>query len=271
VTDQATGTDPSVRTTDVAAGWDTIGGVPNGAYLLAEALRVAAEGFDGAVPLTVTGHYLRPGAVGPAEVTTEVVRRGQRTSTAAIRLEQAGKERVRALVTFGDPAVHTGVVAFAPSAPVVPPPDECVAPSHAMALALHASMVQRFEYRVAPPARWLGGTAERAGLDAWIRLADGQDADLYALVLFADAFPAAVLEVADGMAPTIELTVHLRRQPAPGWIQARTGSRMLAGGLVEQDVELWDSRGDLVAMSRQLMTFTELDLGTAPRRSATPA
>lgn len=247
------------RQVEVESGWDTVGGVPNGAYLITLALRAAEESLPGSVPLTVTGHFLRPGAHGPAGVTVEVVKQGRSTSTVTAVLEQKGKERLRLLATFGAPELLEGPTIFAPHPPEIPRPDQCVVPPRAAAAALGATLADRYEYRLVPPSRWLGAEAGEPNLDAWIRFADGRDVDLVALVLFADAFPGAVLEAVDGMAPTLELTVHLRHQPTAGWIQVRTSCRMLAGGLAEQDVELWDSRGQLVAMSRQLMAHVAPD------------
>lgn len=51
---------------------------------------------------------------------------------------------------------------------------------------------------------------------------------------------------------TLELTVHLRDHPAPGWLACRNATRHVIDGLYEEDVEIWDSRGALVAQSRQL-------------------
>ena len=53
-----------------------------------------------------------------------------------------------------------------------------------------------------------------------------------ALVLFADAFPPAVHAVVArvGWVPTLELTVHVRRRPAAGWVQARLECDDVAGG-----------------------------------------
>ncbi|MGH3249642.1 MAG: thioesterase family protein, partial [Trebonia sp.] len=51
---------------------------------------------------------------------------------------------------------------------------------------------------------------------------------------------------------TVELTVHLRARPAPGWLAFRTLTRYLADSYLEEDAEIWDSAGCLVAQSRQL-------------------
>ena len=55
-----------------------------------------------------------------------------------------------------------------------------------------------------------------------------------------------------GWVPTVELTVHVRCRPAPGPLRVSITTRNLAGGFLEEDAEVWDSAGRLVAQSRQL-------------------
>jgi acyl-CoA thioesterase len=52
--------------------------------------------------------------------------------------------------------------------------------------------------------------------------------------------------------PTVELTVHIRATPAPGPIRCAFRSRFIHDGLVDEEGEMWDSTGKLVAQSRQL-------------------
>ncbi|MFD0852539.1 thioesterase family protein, partial [Actinomadura adrarensis] len=47
-------------------------------------------------------------------------------------------------------------------------------------------------------------------------------------------------------------TAHVRCRPASGWLACRVGTRYITGGMCEEDMEIWDSAGHLVAQSRQL-------------------
>jgi len=55
-----------------------------------------------------------------------------------------------------------------------------------------------------------------------------------------------------GWVPTIELSVHARRHPGPGWIKGAFTVADLAGDLFIEDGILWDENDQLVARSRQL-------------------
>ena len=74
------------------------------------------------------------------------------------------------------------------------------------------------------------------------------------LPLFADAFPPALHSRIGrvGWVPTIELTVHVRRRPAAGWLLARLECDDVDGGRMIESGTLWDATGAVVARSRQL-------------------
>jgi acyl-CoA thioesterase len=243
---------------DVRPGWNSLGGSVNGGYLMALAVGAAAGELGDAEPVTATAHFIRPGTVGPAQIAVETVKRGRVKSTVAARLTQDGGERLRLLATLADPGAISGPVGFSVTPPAIPAPDECLPPPPMIRAA--AEIAERFDYRITPETRWIRGTlGDTARLDGWIRFADGREPDIAALPLLVDAFPPAVLEVVQMAAtPTLELTVHVRQRPAPGWIQARLTTRALVNGLLEEDVELWDATGALVAMSRQLALFQPL-------------
>jgi hypothetical protein len=91
-------------------------------------------------------------------------------------------------------------------------------------------------------------------------MADGREPDPLSLLLAVDALPPVTFDLGiAGWAPTLELSAHVRARPAPGWLRVRVSTRNLAGGLLEEDAEVWDSTDRLVAQSRQL--------ARVPRRS----
>jgi hypothetical protein len=88
----------------------------------------------------------------------------------------------------------------------------------------------------------------------WFRLLHEEPVDTLGLLLAVDAFPPTAFNARLPVAwtPTVELTVHLRARPAPGWLRASFSTRFVSAGFLEEDGEVWDSTGRLVAQSRQL-------------------
>jgi acyl-CoA thioesterase len=240
----------------VSERWD-IGVVPNGGYVLCLALAALRESVGRPHPLSVTAHYLSPPTHGEVEVEVEVIKEGRTLSTASARLVQGGRTRLAALATFGDLRAQVGPTLVAAVPPHLPDPDRCGWPAErpvALGFATHPAIVDRVDFRPSPAsAANLERRGGAASLEGWIRLRDGRPVDVDCLPLLVDAAPPAVFGAMEtGWVPTLELTVHLRGVPAPGWLKASIRTRALVDGLLEEDCELWDEDDRLVAMSRQL-------------------
>jgi acyl-CoA thioesterase len=243
-------------TAGISHRWDTVG-PPNGGFLLALAARGLAEAVPFPDPITVTGHFFRPARHTPVELHVEHIRAGRTHASAMVRLDQDGKEILRALGTFSDLAAGGRGDRSDARPPSLPPPEECLPVRE---LQPHQwddlpggmpELYRAIDVRLARPERREAG--EIARLEGWMRFVDGRDPDVAALPLLADAFPPAVLDIAESVwVPTVELTVHVRGRPAPGWIAASFRTRFLRDGYFEEDGELWDSTGRLVALSRQM-------------------
>ena len=237
---------------NVSPAWN-IGTIPNGGYLMAIALAAVGSEVPHPDPLTATCHYLGRVTAGiEVTVEVEVLRTGRTLSTACARLIQDGRERLRMLASYGDLAASEGPTLVTATAPAMPPPDDCVRNEVGYST---LEIQNRFDARLEPSVAGgaMGQPVGRAEVGGWIRFADGRQPDLRSLALFADAFPPTVLNLeAFGWVPTIELTFHFRARPAPGWLRAWFKSRFLVESHVEEDGEIWDSEGNLVALSRQL-------------------
>jgi acyl-CoA thioesterase len=229
--------------------WDGIGGAANGGYLLATCTRALAMIMPFPDPIVLSGFFLRPGTAGPAAIRTSLVRGGKTTAFGEAVLAQDGKEVVRLTAAFAALG-RDGPVFVEGTPPDLPPPQDCVGVP--VGRFGRATITERIEFRSAELPGWFRGRPTgRPSSEFWMRFTDGRDADLLALPLLADSTSPSVLELGATSA-TIQLTVHLRAHPAPGWLACRAMTRFVAGGYHEEDFEIWDSAGTLAAQSRQL-------------------
>ena len=239
-------------TATMTSRWNGTAGAVNGGYMLATSIRALALGMPFPDPIVVSGFFLRPGSAGPATVRAAVIRSGRTTAFGESELSQDGKEVVRATAAFaklGDTG-QDGPAFLDGTPPALPPPAECVGvPVASFGL---ASIAERIEFRSAELPGWFRGQPSgRPASEFWTRFADGREADLLSLLLLVDSTAPSVLELGAG-STTIQLTVHLRAHPAPGWLACRATTRFVSNGYHEEDFEVWDSAGTLVAQSRQL-------------------
>jgi len=200
----------------------------------------------------VTTHYLRPGAVGPAEIETEPIRSGRTIGTVRGRLSQRGRTKLESMASFTDLDIGNHVVDVARPPVDVPTPDDC--PSRLeLPQGVDLPIMDRVDVRIHPDH---AGPATRSvpEISGWIRFADERPVDAASLTLFADAFPPSLFALVGriGWVPTIELTVQVRRRPVEGWIRAHFETTDVSKQRFIEDGWLWDESGELVAMSRQV-------------------
>ena len=240
----------------IDAGWD-IGGKANGGYLLAIAARALLGATRRPDPVTVTGHFLSPGPPGAVRVATQVLKQGRRFATAAGTLLAGDRPLLAVLGTCGDLAETAGPELVDGAPPDLPPPGDCVAhrPGRATAASPPAFM-DRVDLRLHPEDASFAtkGPSGQALVRGWFRFPDDEPVDTVGLLCAVDAFPPTVFNAGlpVGWVPTVELTVHVRARPVPGWLRCRFSTRFVTSGFLEEDGEVWDATGRLVAQSRQL-------------------
>ena len=242
--------------TQFAENWDIMGNT-NGGYMLAIASRAASEATGRRHPVTITGHYTRPGHTGPASARTEVVRSGRRFSVVRTSLFQDDAVVLDTLGTFIEPGGESPGVILSDAEPAdLPPPEECVLAVPGGDAPLPPPSVGQVEMRLDPRMTELfqGNPLGEPVVLGWIRLKDDEPLDAHALIMATDAFPPTTFNAGlpVGWTPTLELTVHIRFPEASGWIRCEFRSRFISGGFIEEDGLFWDEENRLVAQSRQL-------------------
>ena len=260
------GGDPTQRHGMFHEDW-MIGNAVNGGLVMSTALRALGEHLvadptettEHVDPVVLSAYFMTASQPGPFTVTTEVMRCGRKLSTGQMTIHQTGDdgrpvERMRAIGSFGN--LTDLDVQRQASPPTMPPPEQCVSAEQAPPDFLaNAKFLERLDLRLDPTtAGWaLGKPSMRGVMRGWLRLRDGREPDTTMLMMALDALPPVAFDLGlSGWTPTLELTVHVRARPAPGWLRIGLTTRNVAGGLLEEDAEVWDSGGRLVAQSRQL-------------------
>lgn len=232
-------------------GWN-IGTIPNGGYVTAILGASAVRVTPHPELLNISTYFVKAAAPGPVEVEVEVVRVGRRTSCAAVRLLQEGSERARALVLTADLEAFDGPDLHLAGPPTLPAPEDCVRISPDLPMV--PAIMRQVEMRLDPAtAHFVRGESGPPRLTGWLRFADGRDADVASLPLFADVLTPTTFNPFgfSRWVPTLELTVQVRARPAAGWLRIEMTTRHITAGHLEEDGTLWDERGTLVAVSRQ--------------------
>jgi acyl-CoA thioesterase len=236
-------------------GWD-IAGNTNGGVLLAMAGRAMLDATGRTDPVSVTAHFLSPGRPGSVTIDVEVVKQGKTFGTASATMCDAdGRPVIRTLGTFGNLDSASGPDHMLGAAPELPHPDECARRDPAGGFPL--PFVDHVDMRLHPDDATFETTGVGSGepvIRGWFRFPDDEPIDTVGLLLAVDAFPPTIfnLHLPVAWTPTVELTAHVRARPVPGWLRCVFRTRFVTGGFLEEDGEVWDASGRLVAQSRQL-------------------
>jgi len=241
--------------------WDTrltdawsIGKVPNGGYSSAAIVRALLERTQRPDPVSLTTHFYRP-TIADHDATIETIehRSGRTFANASALMTQDGKERTRLTGVLGDLTSSTDDDLLVAPVPSIPPPEDC--PKREPGVQdLVMPLMEVLDVRLDPGQATRTSNDDPATIAGWIRFTDERPVDPLALTLFADAFPPSILSIDDkiGWVPTLELTIHVRRRPVDGWIQAAITTQDVGAKLLIEDTRLWDSSGTLVCQARQL-------------------
>lgn len=241
---------------DFAENWDIVGKT-NGGYMQAIASRASSEAASGRHPVSITGHFTRPGHTGPAQIETEIARHGRRFSVVRSRVTQDEAVVLETLGTFMEPDIGDAeMLLSAASPPDLPPPDQCVRAIPASDAPFPPPSVGRVDMRLDPSiaSAFAGEPTGKPLVEGWLRPKDDEPLDPHFLVMASDAFPPTTFSAGlpVGWTPTLELTVHIRVPNAKGWIRCQFTSRFVSGGFIEEDGLFWDDGDRLVSQSRQL-------------------
>jgi len=232
-------------------------GRPNGGYLqtVLGSAALAAASAQGSAHQHVTAlttNYIGAPRTGPAELHTDVRKVGRGVSFVHITLLQEGVITNESIATLGTLGAESDLrYADTPMFDIAPLED-CRRSTGGDEINIAKVVDQRFD-----PASsgWRDGEiSDKAELKMWLRL-DDDDAlwSPHSLLFATDAMPPATFAIgSSGWVPTLQLSSYVRRVPVGEWLRARQWCVVIADGLVDERSEMFDERGELVALGSQL-------------------
>lgn len=245
---------PEILTAPISDNW-SINGNPNGGYLMALMARAMLEVGDKSETPILTINYMARCKPGAAEIHVEEISCSRSFCRLEARLIQDGEEKLRGLGTFSGPVDDCFIRRNETPPPKVAHRDKCIQIPKMPKFTLYDHM----DVRIDPAcAGWMENRmAEKSEHRGWIAFKDDRSWDIGAVALAADAFPPAVFATQGMLAwvPTIELSVSIRSIPTTRWLRCIFRTRFITCGLLEEDGEVWDDAGELVAVSRQIAQF----------------
>ncbi len=234
----------------------TIGGKPNGGYLLAMLGRAAM--WNGTHPhvIAASAHYLRSPDPGPIAIEVETLRTGRSATQVRTRMTQGEVTCVEALMTVSRFEADSRSYWDAGLPKVSPVGWEgCERLVPVLPTGQPVAILEQVEVRLEPATRGFteGQPSGRGELRGWLALPRDEEFDPISLLFAVDAFPPATFDIQfTGWVPTLELTAYIRALPVPGPLQIVQRAQLIAAERVDQVCYVWDSAGRLVAQGTQL-------------------
>jgi len=239
----------------IVSGDGTVGAV-NGGVLLATVLRAVLDTSPHPDPVATSAHFLRVPRSEAARVQVTWLKQGKTAATARAALIQDGLCVLDTTIStgrLGDPG--EGGLSWTGEPPMLPPVEECTGFADFAGATRRNGYAGQIDLRLDPATSgWLRGRPQGVPeMRGYFQLREERRPDAYLLALAVDALPPVIFGIARaGWSPTVELTWHMRGLPAPGLLRVAARSRHVSGGWFDEESEVWDSAGRLVAQSRQI-------------------
>jgi acyl-CoA thioesterase len=238
-----------------------VGNTPHGGYLLALMNKAMTEVLPHPSAINSNIYYLDRTEPEPAELHIEILRTSRGSSMGQVKLIQNNK--ITCLYSslcsdFQYMKGHSGLETPMPEIiNSVEQDDFKVMNYENFKLGSTPSFIQQLNMSVHPDHAWwdrvISTDAAEARCSAYLELQGGV-ADTFVLSYLADILPPVVQNKYGplGWVPTLTLTCNIRQLPKTNLLFIDGIAKDISNGYFEQDCNIWDMSGNLVATSRQL-------------------
>ena len=232
----------------------SVNGIPDGGYLMAILAKAMMQHSEMQATPIITANFLNRCEPGDAEVLIEKMVASKQFNRFQGSLRQNGKEKIRAFGTFRDNK-DCPLESYEASCPEIAELDKCLPVPEFPNFNLFSQM----DVRLDPVCTgwWSGKLSGKSEIKGYVKFKNHRPFDIPSILLIADSFPPPVLS-SQGMVawvPTIELSVSIRQIPTAEWLKCSFRTRFITCGILEEDGEIWDQKGELIAISRQIAQY----------------
>ncbi len=244
-----------VHTVRISDGF-LVQGTPNGGYLMGLLARqLLSQSDKTSTPIITVNFLTKAKPTESAEIVTRVISRSKQFNRYEARLLQEGKEILWSTGTFVANDLECSLDKYEERAIDVAPRSECLEIPNMSNFSIYDNMKVLLEPK---SLAWVNGElGDKSEIKGWIRFREKREFDLCGVLLASDTFPPPIFVTEGPIAwvPTVEMSVNIRNLPVSEWLKCRFRTRHITCGLLEEDGELWDEAGNLVAISRQIAQF----------------
>ena len=240
-----------------------VGSTPHGGYLMAVMHKALANVLPHSTAITSSVQYLDRIDAKPFQLEVEVFKTGRGSSSGIVKLKQDDKICTTFTGTCSDFEFMKGYDDLLKPLPnIFLDKDRCeyVKMNYdKISKGFTPAFIQQLECSIHPDHAWWNRKADEDNTDnearcsAFLEMKGGRP-DQFCLSFYSDILPPVVCNKYGplGWIPTITLTTHIRQLPSTNELYADFKATDINKGYFEQDCNIWDLNGNLVASSRQL-------------------
>ena len=240
-----------------------VGSTPHGGYLMAVMHKALANVLPHSTAITSSVQYLDRIDAKPFQLEVEVFKTGRGSSSGIVKLKQDDKICTTFTGTCSDFEFMKGYDDLQKPLPnIFLDKDRCeyVKMNYdKISKGFTPAFIQQLECSIHPDHAWWNRKADEDNTDNEARCSaflemEGGRPDQFCLSFYSDILPPVVCNKYGplGWIPTITLTTHIRQLPSTNELYADFKATDINKGYFEQDCNIWDLNGNLVASSRQL-------------------
>ena len=240
-----------------------VGNTPHGGYLMAIMHKALTTILPHSTAISSSVQYLDRIDAKPFELEVEIFKASKGSSSGIVKLKQDDKICTTFTGTCSDFEFmkgHDDLQKPLPEIFIEKNKNDYVKMNYdKISKGFTPSFIQQLECLIHPDHAWWNREIDNKSKDnkarcsAFLEMEGGQP-DQFCLSFYSDILPPVVCNKYGplGWIPTITLTTHIRQLPTTSQLYADFIATDINKGYFEQDCNIWDLNGNLVASSRQL-------------------